>query len=142
MLTKKIHKLNVKLEQDFEILGISSHENDYRISWALNQFLGLRLVRSENHVTQDEKTGTGQEFITYTYNDPDNLINYKLLCNHSENGYLLPSNKTIDYVMLVSGEDYKSRALELSGTMKNIDMVNTVFMISDLSPKIIRRLIF
>ena len=33
---KKVHKLKIDTQFPFQIIGISSHENDYRLIWAVN----------------------------------------------------------------------------------------------------------
>lgn len=45
---KKIHKLKFELENDSYLIGIASHENDYRLSWALNKNLDLKLVKVDD----------------------------------------------------------------------------------------------
>ena len=37
-------------EYDFLLIGISCHEKDYRISWALNQNLSLQLVKDKEDI--------------------------------------------------------------------------------------------
>ena len=46
-MPRKIHTLKEKEGFDFGLIGISSPENDYRISWIINNTLGYKLARRE-----------------------------------------------------------------------------------------------
>lgn len=41
------HFLENDFEFEFQLIGISCHEKDYRICWALNQALGVELTKTE-----------------------------------------------------------------------------------------------
>jgi len=42
------HTLKIEYDFDFVLIGISSHEKDYRICWALNNVLGLDLTKKNS----------------------------------------------------------------------------------------------
>ena len=52
------HTLEIEDEYDFEIIGVSSHEKDYRLAWSLNKTLGWRLVRIEDAVVEGKRSTT------------------------------------------------------------------------------------
>ena len=45
---KKIHKLAFDFESDFKLIGIASHENDYRLSWAINKSLNIDFIKADD----------------------------------------------------------------------------------------------
>ena len=51
----KKHLLEIEYDYDFVLIGISSHEKDYRVCWALNNKLGLELVKTEPFEIKDKK---------------------------------------------------------------------------------------
>ena len=67
MSNKNVHKLISQPEQTIILLGISSHENDYRISWALNEYLGFHFTKTENHKVLNQRLKEFQEFSMYLY---------------------------------------------------------------------------
>lgn len=128
-MKKKTHKLSLKSETDLVLIGISSPENDYRISWAINQDLGTNFTKTENLKVFNQKFNEDQEFSLYIYENEENLIKYHLIANKCENGYYIPELKNIDFFMQISGDisdDYKN---DLVKKLKVIDVVKGVFII-------------
>jgi len=50
MVKKKKHKLTFQLDFNFFLIGISSSENDYRLSWEMNKKLIISLRKGTDHV--------------------------------------------------------------------------------------------
>jgi len=134
-LKKKVHKLSIEPETDFKIIGISSHENDYRLSWAFNKYLGYKFSKSENLVIQKSKQIIEQSYSVYNYIDEDNSLQFQLIANHSENGFLIPELKNIDFFLKISGDSNDSTINELVTKLKKIEIINTAFKLDDLSEK-------
>ncbi|PLX11705.1 MAG: IPExxxVDY family protein [Marinilabiliales bacterium] len=132
MAKKKIHKLLLDDEGDFTLIGIASHENDYRLSWAINKFIKLELVKCEDLKINHPKHNIEINYSMYNYSDMNNYINYDLISNKSEKGFLLPELKNIDFILRVSGYsdiDYLSKLLI---RLKKIDIVITEFKIDTI----------
>ena len=45
MTKKKKHTLEFEVDYDYDMIGISSPNNDYRIVWAMNELLNIRLEK-------------------------------------------------------------------------------------------------
>ena len=103
-MPKKIHTLKEKESYNFGLIGISSPENDYRISWILNNTMGYRLVKQEDLEVYHKRLEDTQAFHQFRYNDEETLLLYRLISNRCENGYLLEEMSNIDYLIQVSGE--------------------------------------
>ena len=95
-MMKRKTRLNYQPEWSFLLIGISSHENDYHLSWAINTNLGFHLVRDTDQVVPGKKQGEVQHFSVFTYDDQDALMLYNLISNTSEDGFLIPEYKNID----------------------------------------------
>lgn len=96
-------KLTLEIEEDydFELVGICSHAKDYRLSWELNKKLEFDLVKDEN--LELTVKGEKQNYSFFSFIDDENLIEYYLINNRSENGILIPEEKRSDYFLLIRG---------------------------------------
>ncbi|MCK5171300.1 MAG: IPExxxVDY family protein [Bacteroidales bacterium] len=133
---KKIHKLAFEFESDFSLIGIASHENDYRLSWAINKSIGLDLVKVEDFSVNHPKHKIQINYSMYNYDDENSYINYNLISNKSEKGFLIQEMKNIDFILRIS--DYPDTAFlnELLSRLKKIDIVITAFLIDDLPDRL------
>jgi hypothetical protein len=134
MQKKSIHKLSVPTEEPSLWLGISSHENDYRLSWALNQHLNINLVKSENHSVFNQKLNQNQEFSEYGYQNEQD-IRFRLISNRCENGFLLEEFKNIDFIFIVQPDEGDTFTSGLLSRIKGISLVSAVFPLSVKSDK-------
>jgi hypothetical protein len=103
-MPKKIHTLLEKESYDFGLIGLSTPENDYRLSWVLNNAMSYKLVRKEDLEIYHKKLDDPQVFHQFSYFDDETLLLYRLISNRCENGYLLEEMSNIDYLIQVSGE--------------------------------------
>ncbi|MBU8891354.1 MAG: IPExxxVDY family protein [Bacteroidales bacterium] len=133
---KKIHKLSFELESDFRLIGIASHENDYRLSWAVNNSLGIELIKTEDLIITHPKHKIQIDYSMYNFNDDNNFISYHLISNKSEKGFLLPEMKNLDFVLKVSGEPDIDFLKDLLRELKKVNIIITAFFIDDLPDKI------
>lgn len=102
-MSKKVIKLNISHEDQFQLIGISSHENDYRLSWAINEDLGIELKRTSNYTLFNKKLNSNIEFTQYEYQNETTEIKFLLISNRSETGILIPEHKNIDYFLVLVG---------------------------------------
>lgn len=86
---------------DFFLLAISSHVKDYRISWSINQSLGIDLEKVEN--LEIKSKNENLSFSLYSYYKEEDKNEYFLIGNRSIKGYLLPEEKQIDFLLQVKG---------------------------------------
>ena len=126
IMAKKQLKLITGPEGKKQVIGISCHENDYRISWALNEKLSLLLKRSDNHRCIDSKSGIEQEFALYYY-DSEDSVSFYLVSNISEKGFLVEELKNIDYLLIISGNLPQAKLDDMLRDIKEIEMVSAAF---------------
>lgn len=65
-MPRKIHKLTEKKYLDFDLIGIVSSENDYRLSWTLNNTYGLQLSKRQNLEVFHKRLDDKQEFSSFS----------------------------------------------------------------------------
>ncbi len=139
---KKIHKLAFEPESDFSLIGIASHENDYRLSWAINKSIGLYLIKVEDLSVSHPKHKIQINYSMYNYDDENNYINYNLISNKSEKGFLISEMKNIDFVLRISGSQDTTFLNELLSRLKKIDIIITAFLIDDLPARFNKMFLF
>lgn len=139
---KKVHKLSGDYESDFYLIGIASHENDYRISWAINNGLKWKLVKVNDFKVNHPKLKAMVNYSMYKYTDVDELFNYYLIANKSEKGFLLSEFKNIDYIIKVSADIDPDALNAITQKIKKIDIVITAFIIEDLNLRMQKMFVF
>ena len=116
----------------YTIMGISSHENDYRISWSINEQLGLTFVQNENLVTAD-----GREFTCFAHEDDHQTL--LLISNRCDNGFLLEKHKNIDFILKFNNELNETETAEWLHNLKNVSLISAIFTIT-VNKKILQML--
>ena len=108
------------------IFGISSHENDYRLSWCLNNELGLSFAQAEDWF----ETNDGKEFSCFEHQDDDQLL--RLISNRCENGFLLKKYKNLDFLLRFQSELCDVEKTEWLQKLRKATLVSAVFEMPDL----------
>ena len=140
-MSRKIHKLTEKKDLDFELIGISSSENDYHLSWHLNNSCSLQLIKNEDLEVFHKRLDSKQEFSQFQYYDDSSLILYRLLSNRSENGNLLEELTNVDYVLQVSGDLESGQTDQLVEDLNALDSISLAFKIDASKLKSAHKLI-
>jgi len=123
----KTEKLHISFDGffDFKLLGISCSEKDYRLCWALNQILGIDMVRLSNEGMPSREHLL--EFPFFEYNDEENGRIYRLLTNRFETKILMKELKNIDYLFLIQGEDINLQEItELIGGIEFVFLATEI----------------
>jgi hypothetical protein len=123
------HTLEIEYDFDFVLIGISSHEKDYRISWALNNKLQLDLIKTEPLEIKDKKQDELSHFSLFCFERPDEFMEYFIIANRSEKGLLIPEQKQVDYFFIIRGEIENDAVMEIIRQIKEINLVQTAFRI-------------
>ncbi len=100
---KKI-KLTYNPDYKFVLIGISSHENDYKLAWSINNDLNLNLSKKEDISIFNKKYSETQNFSVFSHDDETNLTLYNLISNRCENGFLIQEYNKFDYFLQIYGE--------------------------------------
>lgn len=106
----------------FSIIGISSHENDYRLSWDVNEQLKLSLVQSDNIVS-----GNGNEFTCFVHEDDQ--LTLLLISNRCDNGFLLEKHKNLDFILKINTELNETDMSEWLRNLRKVPLISAAFPI-------------
>lgn len=96
-------KLDTDIVPEVSVLAISSHVNDYRLCWALNNSMGIGMVRRR----QDPgRQGRAQEErpSAFDHFDEPSQTHITLVGNHTPQGLLLPEHRNADFFLLLDHE--------------------------------------
>lgn len=138
----KKHLLEIEYDYDFVLIGISSHEKDYRICWALNNKLDLELIKTDALEIKDKKQEEASSFSLFICERPDEFMEYLIIANRSEKGLLIPEQKQMDYFFVIKGEIEEEKIQEMINKIKEINFVLTAVRIDPSLLKSKQNLIF
>jgi hypothetical protein len=138
---KNIHTLSSENNTGFSLLGISSHENDYRISWALNNLLGLKFMKAENHKSNNKRLGEIQEFSMYISHPDEYSPIFRLISNRCDNGFLLEELKNIDYILRIDPVDSNLDLNNIYQKIKSVPLISAIFPLKPETIKSLNRLV-
>jgi len=127
-------------EYDFDLIGISCHSKDYRLCWEINKNLNLDLVRKDN---LDIKTKLGNgTYSLYEYNDQENHLDYFLISNKGNKGFLIPEHKSIDFLFMLRGYTDEEHTKSTLTKINQLSLVLTSFQINPNQLKSKENLLF
>jgi len=126
---KKIVKLQISENNGFMLIGISSHENDYRLVWAMNNAFSFQFARIENLVIFNQKLNADLEFSRFIYTDEDKYLTYHLISNRCPDGFLFPEIRNLDYLLQITGEMDAKHLAKIMKELKMVGIVSATFMI-------------
>ena len=138
-MKKKKHKLTFQPDFSFFLLGISSSENDYHLSWEMNKVLEISLRKGADHITK--RKNIEQVFLVYTFYDEKVYLQYSLIVNKSEKGFLIEELRNIDYFLQIHGDLSDNQKQQIISSVKNIKGVSGVFKLDINTLKSKNRLI-
>ena len=105
----------------FTVIGISSHENDYRLSWSINEQLGLMLVQSDSLISNEK------EFTCFVHEDDDQKL--MLISNRCNNGFLLEKYKNFDFILKFDTDLDDAETYAWLRDLRKVPLVSAVFPI-------------
>lgn len=160
------HTLDIEYDYDFVLIGISSHEKDYRICSALNQKLNIELTKQDSLEIKDKKEQTPSFFSFFSFADEDAFAEYSVIANFSEsksmvltentlfensdtsrkhkgdNNLLIPEQKQMNYFFVIRAEMENEEVDEMIKKIKELDIVLTAIRIDAKSLRSKQNLIF
>jgi hypothetical protein len=123
----KKYELTLDDEQPFEVYGISTAFADYRLTWELNQMLGIHLEKEQQRFElYMPKIKAQQAFGYFSYEDQELLTRFFLIKNKQEQQLLQADRPMIDY-FLVLKDNFSHDAAFLLEQLRKINGIVAVF---------------
>ena len=139
---KQTPKILTISDSDFKLIGIASHENDYRLAWAINTALNISLTKNPDVVIFHDKYKHDINLSIFSQEFVEQGFTLKLFTNRGDNFFLLDEYKNIDFFLKIEGELTPKKAQEMIISLKAIDIVMGVYSIDIKSIKKIQRINF
>ena len=121
MKTYKIEEQDV----DFLILGVNSHIKLHKLCWTINKHLRLNFIKTKNHINPNNNKQSFQRFIHY---DENTDTQYNILSNVCSEGHLDPTNKSVNYFVVVQGGLYNSGKI-----IKSLNKIEEILLVFELN---------
>ena len=120
-------KLDLDPVPDITVFGISSHVNDHRLCWSINQNVDLELTRRRADIT-DVSNGIAASYSVYDHVEETSLARITLVNNHCGDGILLKEQRQADFFLVVDNEIAECRP-DLLDRVRAAEFVLTAFTI-------------
>jgi len=132
--------LPIEEDYDFTLVGISCHSKDYRLCWEINNVLNTDLIRTQD--LEISKKGTANAHSFYEYIDEDNYLEYYLISNRGDNGFLVPEQKSVDFFLIAKGNISDNHTKDIICKINSLSLVLTSFSIDSNQLKSKQNLLF
>lgn len=115
------YRLDFEPSYDFALIGISCHEKDYRLGWALNHIGEFHFERSDDFMPDENKPE--DVFPLYQFHDEEHYRLYVMVANRFGSRIMFPELNGIDYLMLIIGNNEDQVVEEVLERIHRIDFV-------------------
>ncbi len=131
MVKKKVkHTLELEADYDYEMIGLCSHHNDYRIIWGINELLNIQLEKKEGNFIISTPKGIISEHPYYEFNDVENFLSFFFIKNKYEGKFLIPEQKQIDYFLFI----LNNNLYNISSVIQKIKTLPTILAAFEFDP--------
>jgi hypothetical protein len=132
MSKPKKHTLTFDQAYDFDMIGICSHHNDYRLAWGLNEQLSIQLIKLEEEYVVSNKKGIHvSTHSMYEFKDEENLIEYYLIKNKNQGKFLIPEKPSVDYFLFL----HENHIWDLDEIVEELRKVQSVLGVFVFDPE-------
>ena len=114
-------KLEAVEEKNPTVFAINTNYKAYRLCWHLNKAMNFNFVKSKEH-----NVSTKQWFVRYK-NTKKNQYQYDLIVNRSKKGYFIPTQKSINFFLIINNSLPKKEEQDVLDKIKNIPEVQIAF---------------
>lgn len=97
----KKFRLNISIKESPLLYGLLTDVKDYKITWILNQTLGINLSRVEDLIWSHKKLPQKQSFSNYMDTNTS-LGAVQLIQNSSAEMIRIPEYRHVDYLLLIN----------------------------------------
>jgi hypothetical protein len=126
MTKMKKYLLNLDEDLDFDVVGISSHQLDYRLVWSINASLSLHLTKAyQPMAVYNEKKNMDVSFPVYGYQDELDRVGCYLLKNKNGLDYLVPEASNMDYFLFLTN----NHAIDVEKFISELRRIETILAV-------------
>jgi len=119
-------RLIVDYEYEFDLAGLISSVKFYKLAWAINQKLDIRLVKQADYELL-MKNNKAVRFINYIYeSDNCTLQLFKNKSDTKEVAYLIPEMNHLDYVLKVDSVSQSFANEEVVKALRDVKWIEYI----------------
>lgn len=122
---KTIYTIEEEQDYNLDVLAINSHEKAYKICWIINKKMNMNFVKKKDHIFQGDQNLRFQKF---SYYNPNTETKYHILSNHSVDGCLDLTNKSVNYFFLIEGGVYNKNKI-----IQTLSQINEILLVFELN---------
>lgn len=127
-MKKKRHILEFDSDCEFDLIGICTHQPDYKLAWAINAALEIRFAKSEDYPLQGRKGEVLSFHSMFHFVDEDNRVDWFLIKNQVDlKKLLIPEQPNVDYFLFLH-RNVSSEVEEIAQQLKKIAGIIAVFV--------------
>ena len=141
----KKNKLVVSYSYEFDLLGVVSTAKEYKLAWAINNLLGIRLIKADDLLLEinDNKNIVISNFIFETEHSIFRLFKNKSFNKGFDSqGYLISELKNFDFLILINGFDDSFTTSEFVNALRVLNEIQYLQKVDVMSLKSKENLIF
>lgn len=127
----KIITFHIDYDNEYQIVGISSHLRAYKLIYFLNNVLNYRFKRANDLAVNQSDTSIS--YSTFIYIDRDSRTEYCLIANHHPEQKLIPSLRQIDFFLLIKSMQENNAVNEIINKIRAIPRILTAYKIDENS---------
>ncbi len=125
-MSKKLSK-NIDYFEDYQLLAIVSHLKDYSLCYHINIDLEIDLIKYDDLVFALNPVEENS-FSWYYFEDTISSTTYYLIGNKSENGNLIPGQKSVDYFLLIKKPVDDELVISIANKLRKTSNITAVFV--------------
>ena len=118
---KTHYKLDCAHDYEFVVLAINSHIKGYKLCWNINNQLGFNFEMADAHIISEDL-----EFTRYSVINKKNA-KFDILSNRSKKGFLIPSQKSVNYFLVIKNENWNEIKESFLSKLRAINEILLVF---------------
>src|SRR4051812_28717467 len=96
-------KLDIEYDYEFILIGISCHEKDYRLCWAINNKLSYNFKSSQDLEIKEKRKKNPSWHSLYIYEEEEKFREFFIIANKSNDRFLIPEQKQADFFLIIKG---------------------------------------
>lgn len=125
-------KITLRLDDDecnFSLIGIFSHEKDYKLCWLINKHLNCNFIRTEDLEFFDKKANRSFSYSNYKFDYEKDFISFHLLSNYNNKDVLIPEAQGVNYIFMIKGTTDEKLLNQIITELKEIKTILIAFPI-------------
>ena len=126
----------------FTLIGISCHLLDYRLIYDFNHKMDFNFIKESDFIRSGIPAENNSTFSFYFYKDEDQRRSYYLLSNRSREGFLFPTLKQADFLLVIEGFFRKAHKENFLSSVRSIPKVITAFEVKSTELKHLESFLF